>query len=1403
MLNSDKLTWGRFEVCNPNKQAAFENMCRRLFLKELCQPGTILHSDPNHPGIEAEPAIGKDGRRIGFQAKYFSGESGCYKQIRESAEKTIQYYSNELDVIYLYSNLDISTKKKQYQDIVKILEAGNITLVLITNQSIIDSVVDHPPLGQLYFDNPGITEDWFKFHMEAAISGLGRRYNGRFNVNTTTQRKVELFLRHTEGVHWINQKKSEAIHALEHNYMCDRESFALIRKATQAINAIADIDGDTILDALQWDVLLTKELNDEISAMKEQIKSIAISLKGNSLNDKEQRSQRERQYKLERLASIPKLLAFTEEEALLLQKNILILRGDAGTGKSQLLANVAKKGAEEGQPVVLLLGQAFLSEDSILKEIPCQLGLSCSLNELLDILEGYGEQNGRPALLLIDALNESVHRKIWHVGLPQLVSMVELRPYIRLIATVRSGYEQTVLNDGLQDKIKRGEIARLTHYGFADESVEAVQEFLNYYSVPFSPEYYLRSEMSNPLFLTLFCETYSGKDCDITSLLDMIILKGDREAQDAIRFDGSTPLLIHLLDEFAAKRLASRSGVISETEIYQFEFWNTYGLSTKKVLYLQALKRFGIIISYVKNGEEYDYLAYNLLDDFACAKAIFKKYSGEEQIRDFIRNDFLEIKNGKIHGNVEYGIFTMICNLYVQKFGKECAFLLDEVEASREKERLANCYIEGYFWRKKELVNRAYFLEFTRKHRLEVETVWPVLIECAPKEGHPLNAYFLHEILKGKPLNHRDRIWTTYINQLCDDDCRIWNLIQFAASGGNLHSLSSESAKLLLVLLTWFLASSHRLLRDTASKAMIEILKNHFEIAHELLGLFEEVNDPYVVQRLYGVIFGACMKRTAQCRAEYAALASYIVKTVFEKDLVYPDILMRDYARLIVERYLFEFSDQEMERKAEAIRPPYRSEPIPKVKPVAFSYSGNKNDGVCWIAQSMSPDIRDCGPGLYGDFGRYVFQAAVTDFDGIDLPNLYYYVMEFIRETLGYRNDIFGAYDTNSARPFSDRHNIKKLERIGKKYQWIAFYNILARLSDNNSLKDWNGAVIKYTGPWYPSVRDFDPTLNIRVSSPEGLPCFLLEPDVTEVTFLEDDPQEEEIKEWVATSCPLFETICTKLCPTDKAGIQWVCLTYKRVAENQKGMLRYQGGAQRAKIQGETFLAKQIQLARIVEMLRSTSLQNIDLPDDETIYELYNRETGWAPGYCELRRDFWTVAEIRVGERVRKMDEDCIGIIDDIANGENSGARRLFAKEWKEPIKESAGELKQAFSQHLWSAGYDASQEESVLFSVPCRSIIAGMLLEQKAHDGYFYTPEGDLAAFDGQLAGVYDGLLIRKDLLDKFLAEQDLALIWVCTGEKQYIQGEHNQIWKDWEGIFVLESDGNTGVLKPVPDQN
>lgn len=66
------LTWKHFSELNEDTATSFENLCRALFLRRECADGVILHSNPNHPGVEVNPVLSRNGNEsISFQAKFF------------------------------------------------------------------------------------------------------------------------------------------------------------------------------------------------------------------------------------------------------------------------------------------------------------------------------------------------------------------------------------------------------------------------------------------------------------------------------------------------------------------------------------------------------------------------------------------------------------------------------------------------------------------------------------------------------------------------------------------------------------------------------------------------------------------------------------------------------------------------------------------------------------------------------------------------------------------------------------------------------------------------------------------------------------------------------------------------------------------------------------------------------------------------------------------------------------------------------------------------------------------------------------------------------------------------------------------------------------------------------------
>lgn len=130
--------------------------------------------------------------------------------------------------------------------------------------------------------------------------------------------------------------------------------------------------------------------------------------------------------------------------------------------------------------------------------------------------------------------------------------------------------------------------------------------------------------------------------------------------------------------------------------------------------------------------------------------------------------------------------------------------------------------------------------------------------------------------------------------------------------------------------------------------------------------------------------------------------------------------------------------------------------------------------------------------GCYGDFGRYVFERALNSFE-INHDMVFKYLLSFILNNLGYSNTLFGEYDLNVEQNNLTRLNNPKVERIGKKYQWIAVNHILARVSDHNRkfyIYSLHKKFDEYTGPWDPFIRDFDPSLNKSNFNSNELPNF-------------------------------------------------------------------------------------------------------------------------------------------------------------------------------------------------------------------------------------------------------------------------------------------------------------------------
>ena len=1447
------INWNSFITNNQDARGVrfkFEDLCRLLFVNENLSGNSqyrYLHANPNNHGLETEP-IFDEGKKlwIGFQSKFFDNDVD-YAQIKHSAEKTVEYYTGKegvVDRVYLFCNKPITVTAKGYVDTVCLLKSNNIEIQLITDNSILDLVINkYPYLGHYFFGNCSLDQKWFITNSHYMFDELGERFNSSFNVETDASRELSLFLHNQQAADILNFKKRTLLDEIEElRNICptDQEYLSAL---SNAVSNLPDVNTQTLSQAFGWINMVMAEINPFSSKLieeKEVLLRMLDKLSALSQNQQIEKNERDRAIKdynsfyselkeKEKLIRIPNSISISEREIKLLCSSVMVVSGRAGTGKSQLLASKTKNLLDQNRPVLLLVAGIYYSDLPIQNQIISNLRLDCNFNDLIDALETVGERNNCIVPVFIDALNETWNSRLWKTGLPAIIEKIEHTPMVKLVVSYRPEYESILLSDSIQAKKKSETIVTVYHRGFEDNRSLAVKEFLNHYNIPFTLFEYFGTEMTNPLFLTLYCKTYNGDEVSLPRLYERLIEKVNNSIFTALDlrskgYSEGDDILRPLISQISSRMVVNEHRAITKAELMQLRYWNEYGLFAAPLI--NSLVKEGMLHCYADEDIEYYYFAYDQMNDYYCAKAILDAHGNKTDLRRSLSDKILKIENGKLNNYSDIDIFVHTCALYAEKYDEECIDIIDSIKEDDDKWEVFSRYLCSFQWRDSAHISKQLFFELLKKYPCKKDDPWPVLIGNSVKIGHPLNADSLHEFLSGYRINKRDFLWTQYINDLHPDD-RIIQLVQMYDRGERLKYTSEKQIELLLTLFGWLLTSSNRWLRDYASKAMVEILKEHFQLCIPMLKKFKDVDDPYVIQRLFGVVFGACCKRSCGGLEE---LAEYVYEAVFMREKVYPDILLRDYARLIIEKYLSENPTYNGSIIHAAIIPPYNSDPIPEIEDQHY-LEKDYHGGMFWLIHSMCFE----GMGMYGDFGRYIFQSALHNFE-IDDKTAFNYAMYFILNELGYNEEYFGEYDQHCGG--YDRHKTIKTERIGKKYQWIAMYNMLARISDNcKMIERWgrDPKEICYKGAWELYVRDFDPTLNRSFMTCQNAPFFStldnhIARGVVEnrATDISDNKTQDS---WLETEGVFLKDLRETLILIDENGQQWVCLT-KYCDTGRKDL-----NTEKLLVWSwlYAYFMTPEQADAFSKYAEKGSFFTGEIASYHETYSVFNREYPWSPSCQEIKEYAWVDAQIKTGEKetitetvqipdsaqieailqkyLRVLDnEEAISEIDPVLqsikdkeenDAEDSDIPEIQFKEVtrQREVEKEIGKILHATTDLVWEGIYDATNEDPVSYSLPCASIIEEMGLSQKEADGFFYDSAGKLAAFDTDLTQKINSVVVRKDILDGFLKKNGMKLVWLVQAEKE-IHKEDRSItkWSEWEAVFTYERDhinGNIHMLE------
>ena len=306
----------------------------------------------------------------------------------------------------------------------------------------------------------------------------------------------------------------------------------------------------------------------------------------------------------------------------------------------------------------------------------------------------------------------------------------------------------------------------------------------------------------------------------------------------------------------------------------------------------------------------------------------------------------------------------------------------------------------------------------------------------------------------------------------------------------------------------------------------------------------------------------------------------------------------------------------------------------------------------------------------------------------------------------------------------------KNIERIGKKYQWIAFYELLARMADNLYWADRYDDEVEYEGPWQLWKRDIDPTIWLRATNDSNRDEF------GKVWWSPYTPifSVGESEDWVfdEDTLPDFENL---LIVTDNKGEKWHNLrsfrkwTNKTIDGKSKEELWYRIN---------TCIISKIDTDNVFEKVKDKPLfdSSAFLPRSSS-HQGYLREYPWHPYYRNF--NIWQ-------------------------SGEDS---RILNIQHLVPVNEYEWE----------SGGRDHSIDQYISLYLPNQQLIKDLSLKRSLDNfSTWESPEGDIIFMDSsELEKGPSAALIKSNHFEKWLEEKDLQLIWFIDGEKQIFNDAGN----------------------------
>lgn len=1029
----------------------------------------------------------------------------------------------------------------------------------------------------------------------------------------------------------------------------------------------------------------------------------------------------------------------------LANSNSMLLEGIGGSGKSHLLCHVALNRLKDKKPTVFVLGQhygggnpvEFLKDKLDLKDLRD--------GEFLAALDACAEAKRERLMIVVDAINEGCFSEAWYDHLYDFILKISEYPYLCLVFSCKSPLVEHLIPDTC---LSNDELVRIRHTGFQGKECEAIRKYLTERGISnlgiptFSPEF------SNPLFLVTCSEAIlktsdngnlafptgvSGLSDVFSFFLDSVekVISGKK------KYRKEEKVVQEILRNLAMEMLKRERDYIpvDEARAILEPFDSRYGGDNADCFY-DLLRYEGVLTEEVDHKNTLVVrFTYQRYSDHIKACSIVDSLNEDELDSVFKESGRLSFLVDKMSIWRHEGILNSLSMILPEKFGVEMYDLvLDELRSRWH-------YVDRFFTDGLLLRSKRAFsdrtLEILNKMPSTDQFQWralDIMIQLSTEPDHPWNADRLHQFLMKRSLPERDRFWSIHVG-LSDweqrenrDESAVRSIINWASSV-ELKSLDQERVRLAGIVLIWMTSCTNSKVRDQATKSVVRIITSNPEVMKDLIETFQCVDDLYVLERLYAIAYGVVSNIEDIVFIKETAAAVY--RAVFESGVVEerPHLLVRDYARGVME-VAKKHGVLPSEVDKDCFRAPYSS-PWPLIYP-------NEKEIENISKEDNSIKISLIG---YGDrFGRHEFdwirnwglvncdEATSLDNEQLELQSIDDAKRWVCRRAyeLGWKKELFGEFEEFYCS--YDRRSYYQVDRIGLKYQWIALYEYFARLTDNCCYFE-EGKKRVYEGPWQDFNREIDPTCLLSPANEIGAPSWVGFQD-----FVLEGRSREELDDWLAKDdIPPFRDLVQVSDPS--TGEKWYVLhsfqSRSRDWEIKKGK-PYQNAWYRI----NACLIEKNAVKEFVKNLKGENLCSPSILGSASIgYQVFLREYPWhtsCDSHTTWRDGIWDLNQLKVKHHVPTVD-------------------------------------------YFWEHGErDYSISKSVNVCLPSKFLVDKLGLVQDLKSvGMWNNSEGKTVFFDPfSFSSKSPVSLIDTSVFNEFIEQLELSLVWLVGGEK-YLHSE------------------------------